>query len=399
MKQIMKRMTALCLAMLMVVCTVGEKNVTKAAVDYSNLATNLPLNGMWSGDYWMTDTDKEDYYRITIPSDGKITLKFMSYLDDLEWELYTNDWSEKLASDTWGIYGTDIAPKTEEYGFALSAGTYYIKVDSWKAGRYKVYAGFTSYNATDIGANSYDSPLGLGINTQVTGAITKTDHEDWYRLNVANTGNYTVKLTAYMYLNYKLYNWDLSKEIQSTSTGYGKESEPDTCSWDYTLSAGTYYIKIGNSYDTGKYLLSWSALTPANCTHKYETSTVYATYLSRGYTLHTCTKCGNKYKDNYTGKLVLGQASINYLITGKRRITVNYWGISNADGFQIRYSRNKKFKTGTKIVKTKSGTSGTRTLKKLSRRKRYYVQLRAYKKVSGKTVYGKWSARKSIKVK
>ncbi len=398
MKQGMKRMITLCLVVLMMACMIGEKNVAKAAVDYSNLAIDLPLSGMWSGDYWVTDTDKEDYYRIIIPSDGKITLKFMSYLNGLRWDLYTSDWSENLASEG-RIYGTDIAPKTEEYGFALSAGTYYIKVNSWNAGRYKMYVGFTGYSATDAGANSYDSPLGLGIDTQVTGAITKTDHEDWYRLNVPTTGNYTVKLTAYMHLYYKLYNWDLSKEIQSTSTGYGKESEPDTCTWDYTLSAGTYYIKISNSYDTGKYLLSWSALTPENCTHDYKSSYVSATYVNRGYTLYTCSKCGHSYRGNYTNKLMLGQGSIAYLTAGRQKVVVGYWGVSNADGFQIRYSRNSKFKKSTKIVKVKSGYTGKRTLKKLAGKKRYYVQIRAYKKVGGKTVYGKWSVKKSVKVK
>lgn len=390
-------MTALCLAILMMVCTVGEKDVAKAAVDYSSLATNLPLNGMWSGEYWMTDTDKEDYYRITIPSDGKLTIKVMSYMWGVEWELYTQDWSNRVDYVYHYISGSDTAPSTDEHSCVLSAGTYYMKVYSYSTGRYKMYGQFASYNVTDQGANSYDSPLNLGINTQMTGAITQTDKEDWYRLNVATTGNYSVKITAYAHFYYKLYNWDLSKQIADTSTGYGKELTPDTRTWDHTLSAGTYYIKL--SGDSGKYLLSWAALTPANCTHSYESSYAYATYLSRGYTLHTCSKCGHTYKDSYTSKLVLGQASINYLTTGKGKITVNYWGVSYADGFQIRYSRNKNFKSGTKIVKTKSAVSGTRTLAKLGRRKRYYVQMRAYKKVGNKTVYGKWSSKKSAKVK
>ncbi|MCM1245139.1 MAG: hypothetical protein NC293_05775 [Roseburia sp.] len=398
MKNVMKRMTALCLAVLMMVCTVGETDVAKAAVDYSSLATDLPLNGIWSGEYWMTDTDKEDYYRITIPSDGKLTFKVMSYMSDIEWGLYTQDWSNQLHGTSWfGIYGTDTTPTTEEYSYSLSAGTYYLKVYTGNTGRYKMYGAFTSYNTTDAGANSYDSPLNLGEGVPVTGAITDTDKEDWYRINVPATGSYTVKITAYTHVDYNLYNWDLSKEITDSSTGYGEELTPDTKTWDYILSAGTYYIKI--SYGTGKYILSWSALTPENCTHSYESSSVYATYLSRGYTLHTCTKCGHQYKDNYRSKLVLGQASINYLVAGKRKITVNHWGVSYADGFEIRYSRNKKFKTGTKIIKVKGGSFGKRTLKKLSRRKRYYVQMRAYKKVGSKTVYGKWSAKKSVKVK
>lgn len=146
----------------------------------------------------------------------------------------------------------------------------------------------------------------------------------------------------------------------------------------------------------GKYFLSWSALTQQNCSHDYDSTYVDATYLSQGYRLHTCKNCGHQYKDEFSSKKVLNQVSYPYASAGKRKMTVSFWSVSDADGYQIRYSTNKKFKKAVKLVKTKSTR---KTIKKLKRRKKYYVQIRAYKKVQGKTVYGKWSAKKSAKIK
>ena len=39
------------------------------------------------------------------------------------------------------------------------------------------------------------------------------------------------------------------------------------------------------------------------------------------------------------------------------------------------------------------------TVKKLSRRKTYYVKVRSYKTISGKRYYGSWSKVKTVKIK
>ena len=78
------------------------------------------------------------------------------------------------------------------------------------------------------------------------------------------------------------------------------------------------YIKI-NKGDCGKYLVSWTKLTQASCTHDYNNTHVYATYLSGGYTKHVCTKCGHTYCDSYTPKSVLGTPGINSLYKTKKK--------------------------------------------------------------------------------
>ncbi len=89
-------------------------------------------------------------------------------------------------------------------------------------------------------------------------------------------------------------------------------------------------------------------------------------------------------------KITVKKASLKKLTVGKKSLKVTFNKVSGAAGYQIRYS-TKSDMSGAKTV-TVSGTS--KTIKKLTKKKQYYVQVRAYKKDSaGKKVYGKWSTK------
>ena len=370
----------------------------KAAGDYRSLAQNLPLNGTWTADQWITENNEEKWYKFSVTDGGKLTLKIMGYMPEIRVNLATEDLSQYVINDNYCYTnGTDTSPGTKTYTEVLSAGTYYIKISqSPYYGKFKICATFENYGLTNQGADSYDSPKVVPVNQTITGAITETDKEDWYRLNVTTAGKYVIDISAYMgSLYFNLYNQDLSDMLGSDGYPNGTETTPRKWKEIYTLNPGSYYIKMSAS-SGGKYLLSWSDLTQENCSHDYDSTYVYATYLSQGYRLHTCKNCGHQYKDEFSSKKVLNQVSYPYASAGKRKMTVSFWSVSDADGYQIRYSTNKKFKKDVKLVKTKSTR---KTIKKLKRRKKYYVQIRAYKKVQGKTVYGKWSAKKSAKIK
>lgn len=81
----------------------------------------------------------------------------------------------------------------------------------------------------------------------------------------------------------------------------------------------------------------------------------------------------------------------------KKAIVVSYKKVSKASGYQIKYAKSKKFSKAK--VKTVSSKVTKKTLTKLSKKKTYYVKVRAYKKVDGKKYYGSWSSVKKIKTK
>ena len=66
-------------------------------------------------------------------------------------------------------------------------------------------------------------------------------------------------------------------------------------------------------------------------------------------------------------------------------------------GYEVSYRLGKKGKA--KVVRTKSWKKNKITLKKLKRKKTYYVQVRAYKVVGGKKYYSTYSKAKKVKVK
>ena len=77
---------------------------------------------------------------------------------------------------------------------------------------------------------------------------------------------------------------------------------------------------------------------------------------------------------------------------------------SKADGYQIKYTTDKKFKKSVKTINL-DRSKAKKILKKLKLKKKLYVKIRVYKRIknpaSGKkvTVYGAWSKVKSLKVK
>lgn len=157
------------------------------------------------------------------------------------------------------------------------------------------------------------------------------------------------------------------------------------------VMVGENNVSEGGITDNNNYNNSNNANKVNNtaCSHEYSTQYSAATYVSKGYTTYTCKKCGYSYKGNYTKKLKLGQVAKVYGTTKNGKVNLGWYSVTNATGYQIRYSTNKKMKRSVKTVKVKGKTK--KVIKKLKRRHKYYIQVRAYKKVGTKTVYGKWS--------
>lgn len=106
-------------------------------------------------------------------------------------------------------------------------------------------------------------------------------------------------------------------------------------------------------------------------------------------------------KGNYKGKKVL-----KYEIIPKSTSFTKTYGISkgiklswkrqkSVNGYQLQYSRSNSFKHA--VTKRIKGEKMLKyTIKKLKAVTRYYVRIRTYKVVSGKTYYSKWSSSRKI---
>lgn len=105
---------------------------------------------------------------------------------------------------------------------------------------------------------------------------------------------------------------------------------------------------------------------------------------------------------NYSGKasfkIILKSGNISELKAEKKSVSVKWSKISGSAGYQLQYSTSKNF-SKSKTVKISGTAKNKQTIKNLSSQKTYYVRVRAYKTVNGKTWYGAWSKSKNCCVK
>lgn len=98
-------------------------------------------------------------------------------------------------------------------------------------------------------------------------------------------------------------------------------------------------------------------------------------------------------EDGQFQKSVPSLASVKSTKKKQAKVTVN--PLEGADGYQVQYADNAKFKKASKV----SFTANSKTVKKLTSKKTYYFKVRAYQTVDGKKIYTKYSNKKSVKIK
>ena len=96
-------------------------------------------------------------------------------------------------------------------------------------------------------------------------------------------------------------------------------------------------------------------------------------------------------------RIVRLTAPVQYKPSSKAsgKLTVRWKKAAGASNYQIQYAASRSMR-GSRTV---SASALTRTLSGLKKGSTYYVRIRAYKKVSGKTYYGAWSSVKNVKVR
>ena len=100
-----------------------------------------------------------------------------------------------------------------------------------------------------------------------------------------------------------------------------------------------------------------------------------------------------------TFRIDLGKTKFTKIAKGKGAFTAKWKRVkSGGVGYQVRYSPKKNMK-GAKTKSVKKNATTKLKVGKLKGGKKYYAQVRTYKKIGKKTYYSAWSAKKTVKVK
>ena len=109
-------------------------------------------------------------------------------------------------------------------------------------------------------------------------------------------------------------------------------------------------------------------------------------------------------KGSYTGtitktfKINPAKQEIQKLTAKSKAFFVDWAQKGSATGYEIQYATNSKFTSAKKVTITNNKTD-TKTISKLSGKKKYYVRVRSYTTVKGTKYYGAWSASKCVTTK
>jgi hypothetical protein len=171
--------------------------------------------------------------------------------------------------------------------------------------------------------------------------------------------------------------------------------------WSKTTGAAKYrvFCKVGSG--------SWKKVgdTTSNSllTKTCDGKTTLKTGQTYCFTVRCITADGKQYESgcNAAGKkqVYVAVPTISSVSNVKKlKLTTKWKKDSAVTGYQLQLALNQNFTSGKKTVKLKGAKTVSNTQTKL-KKKTYWVRLRSYKTVSGKTIYSSWSKVKKVAIK
>lgn len=395
--------------------------------------------------------------KITLTSIAMISDVYYRIYDSMGERLWSGWYSANSSGQSSINEILDLTKGTYYLGVEKSYGTgnYSFKIMFTSAGE--------SFTETDNGNNNtIAAASSISVGTTYKGQIAKNDDKDFYKFTISSSGKYTLSSSAAItWLDYRIYDsmgervWNggctansagnitvnetlelsngvyyLGVERSSGCTGnYSFKIAPHSHSYTSKVTSASLYqngkinyeCACGATKQTIIYYPKTISLSTSKYTYNGQTRTPYVTVKgsdgkvisSSNYTVRYASGRKNvgtyqvtiTFKGNYSGT-VSKSFKINPKSTSITSLTAKSKGFkvkwkkqaTQVSGYQIQYSTSKYFSNGTTKTITKNSIT-SETLKGLKAKKKYYVRIRTYKKVSGTKYYSSWSSAKTVKTK
>lgn len=366
-------LTLIILIKLTKVCAFSMNDAKSSPVLNSGKYRTSRLRDEYDVKLFQVKMPERGYFRITLRPDAFANLD--DIVDGWNFSIYRKDDLSDPVASYW-----EIETKMSTEKLVLAKGTYYIAVESWSS--YEAPRACFNIKADIVSDNSWEKENNdtlkkadaITIGKKYQGTLFDNMDEDCFKVTAPNTGKITATLQCDpdTDVNYIEDGWNMAIYSANNSEDpiIKEEGIVTKGSIKFNVTKGkTYYIHVYN-YDLGAplgyvYHLSTSFKGPKVTSVKKNTTTAKKTV-----------------------KMVTGVS----LKVKKKKINIHFKLISNVSKYQIMYSTKKSFKNK-KVVTVKSGNV---TIKKLKRKKTYFVRIRAISK-NGKA--GAWSVVKKVRVK
>ena len=271
----------------------------------------------------------------------------------------------------------------------------------------------------------------ITLNQVKKGLLTDTNREDYFKIDLKTATSLQISTTGQGERSVYIYDSNYVEKYRNSYSGnYTTEKY---------LAAGTYYIQIhgyadeGSPYTIkcnavqyitginlrgpvavitrGKSMSLLASITPADASQKTlqwssndrgvaaVSGNGTVTGKGIGYTTISASSIDGSNKSQSTTVVVkpakIAMKSVKLTKRDKRKITIKVKGQKGAS-YQYQYATSKKFKKSKSI---RSEYSSTTTMRRLAKKKKYYVRVRGYVTYDGKNYYGAWSKVKTIRTK
>lgn len=310
-------------------------------------AIKVSLNTTYKGQFAQKDT--KDFYKFTVSSSSTTTLSANAKINCMHYYIYDNFCNELWYDCPYWNNSTQQSSITKT--IKLNKGTYYLAVT-----QYSSYTGNYSFKLSGTSGAAAHTHSYKQVITKTT---PKSNGKIVKKCSCGKTsGTSTIYAPKTMNLSSSSYTYD--GKVKTVCNSKGK-----------TISSSNYKVSYssGRKY-VGKYTVK------VTFTGKY-----YSGSMSKTFTIRP--------KSTYISSL-----------TAKSKGFTARWGkqTSQTTGYQIQYSTNKNFSgAATKTITKNSTTSASYT--KLKAKKKYYVRIRTYKKISNTYYYSSWSSAKTVTTK
>jgi len=393
--------------------------------------------------------DSEDFYKIILPSSGRVVFSATAYMKYIYYRLYDVSGTELWYDNP--QWNTTTGKSVINSELDLIGGTYYLAVvKDGSSGNYSFNLLFESANESfdeTLSNNDIEGANTIQIGNKYSGQLAINDEKDFYAFSLSTDTKLSITISApcdYIYVS--LYDnaatqlWE--KNLNCNSTTKKIESTIDV-----NLSASTYYLcihKDGNittpyticvsTEDTPTteptttptvapeiVMISDCKITVKDLTYtgkkikkptvtvkagsvKLKEGTDYSISYDKNVKAIGAYKLTVKGKGMYSGskkvtfKVIPKGVTLSKLTTGSKKLTVKWKKGTGITGYEVQYSLKSDFSSAKKVTISKAGTIKT-VLKGLTPNKTYYVRIRTYKTVGKKKYYSAWSKAKSAKPK